>query len=257
MTMWMRERRDRRTVGEWSFELRDDEIADLAYRGRIALRSVRAVVRDRDWDTAAWTVGAIETDASTLLVPLRTDRPGAEIVGELRASASGRQLRISFDAVSVTAFATNRTGLVVLHPPQLAGAALTARHTDGTVSRTAFPTDIAPHQPVLDIAGIDWSHDGLDVALTFEGDVFEMEDQRNWTDASYKTYSRPLALPFPYELAAGERIVQSVTVAAAEAAPLRATSRDQPIVLRPGAAFPAVSVGAATAPDPAPRPAEP
>ena len=31
-----------------------------------------------------------------------------------------------------------------------------------------------------------------------------MEDQRNWSDASFKTYSRPLALPFPYPVAAGE-----------------------------------------------------
>jgi len=30
-----------------------------------------------------------------------------------------------------------------------------------------------------------------------------MEDQRNWTDASYKTYVRPLALPWPYTLATG------------------------------------------------------
>ena len=30
-----------------------------------------------------------------------------------------------------------------------------------------------------------------------------MEDQRNWTDASYKTYVRPLALPWPYTLAKG------------------------------------------------------
>ncbi len=33
-----------------------------------------------------------------------------------------------------------------------------------------------------------------------EGEVFEMEDQRNWTDASFKTYCRPLALPIPYRL---------------------------------------------------------
>ena len=29
------------------------------------------------------------------------------------------------------------------------------------------------------------------------GDVFEMEDQRNWTDASFKTYCTPLRQPFP------------------------------------------------------------
>ena len=45
-----------------------------------------------------------------------------------------------------------------------------------------------------------------------EGDTFEMEDQRNWTDASYKTYVRPLALPWPYLIAKGETIDQKVTL---------------------------------------------
>ena len=30
-----------------------------------------------------------------------------------------------------------------------------------------------------------------------------MEDQRNWTDASFKTYVRPIGLPWPYTLAKG------------------------------------------------------
>ncbi len=49
---------------------------------------------------------------------------------------------------------------------------------------------------------------GFAVTCRMEGDTFEMEDQRNWTDASYKTYVRPLALPWPYTLAAGERLSQ-------------------------------------------------
>src|SRR5215210_957137 len=50
------------------------------------------------------------------------------------------------------------------------------------------------------------------VTCRMEGDVFEMEDQRNWTDASYKTYVRPLALPWPYTLCAGESIAQRVSL---------------------------------------------
>ena len=118
----------------------------------------------------------------------------------------------SRDLESLTEFATNRTGLVVLHPPALAGTELTVRHSGGAVERTLFPGRISPHQPAFDIAGLSWSHDGLGVDVRFTGDVFEMEDQRNWTDASYKTYSRPLALPFPYPLAEGERVVQSIDV---------------------------------------------
>ena len=52
-----------------------------------------------------------------------------------------------------------------------------------------------------------------------EGDTFEMEDQRNWTDASYKTYVRPLALPWPYTIAAGDELDQSVTLTVEGSAP--------------------------------------
>ena len=45
-----------------------------------------------------------------------------------------------------------------------------------------------------------------------EGDTFETEDQRNWTDASFKTYCTPLGLPYPVTVAEGTRIVQSVTL---------------------------------------------
>ena len=48
--------------------------------------------------------------------------------------------------------------------------------------------------------------------VRFEGDTFETEDHRNWTDASFKTYVRPLALPWPYVLPKGETFTQSVTL---------------------------------------------
>ncbi|MBV9287293.1 MAG: hypothetical protein JO288_05630, partial [Hyphomicrobiales bacterium] len=41
---------------------------------------------------------------------------------------------------------------------------------------------------------------------------FEMEDQRNWTDASYKTYVRPLALPWGYTLGKGTRHEQAINL---------------------------------------------
>ena len=52
-----------------------------------------------------------------------------------------------------------------------------------------------------------------------EGDTFEMEDQRNWTDASYKTYCRPLARGFPFPVAAGETVEQTVEIRLLGSAP--------------------------------------
>ena len=51
-------------------------------------------------------------------------------------------------------------------------------------------------------------------SIRFEGDLWEMEDQRNWTDASYKTYSTPLRLPYPVEIQEGDRVWQRVTIEA-------------------------------------------
>ncbi|MEU1973001.1 hypothetical protein ABZ477_15205 [Microbacterium sp. NPDC019599] len=239
--------------GHWALELRDDELADLSYDGRTVLRSIRAVVRDRDWNTAGWVVEQVAESDSILELVLHTAGYGAELRGTVRVDATDDLLVVSFDAVSTTAFETNRTGLVVLHPPQLAGAALTIAHSDGSVEESSFPQAISPHQPAFDIAGLAWAHDGLDVDVRFMGDVFEMEDQRNWTDASYKTYSRPLSLPFPYPLAPGEHVRQSIAVRVSpgvDAAP--APDPDRLVLSDAGTAFPALVVGASSAPDPAP-----
>jgi D-apionolactonase len=54
--------------------------------------------------------------------------------------------------------------------------------------------------------------EGVFAECRMEGDTFEMEDQRNWSDASYKTYVRPLELPWPYALKAGVPIRQTITL---------------------------------------------
>lgn len=237
--------------GRWSLEVRGDELADIAIDDRVVLRSIRAVVRDADWDTADLVVDRVQAREETLTLHVRSEGLGSSFAGLLRVEAGSAHLRVLLDLESAAPFATNRTGLVVLHPPALAGTAVEVRHPDGTLSPGTFPREISPHQPVRDIAGLTWRVDDETVDLAFAGDVFEMEDQRNWTDASFKTYTRPLDLPFPYRVAAGERVRQSVTVSVAGALAPAPPASDA-ISLRPGGAFPEIVVGAATAPGPAP-----
>ncbi|SIT86913.1 hypothetical protein [Microbacterium sp. RU33B] len=238
--------------GPWSLELRDDELADIAYDGRPVLRAVRAVVRDRNWDTAPLVVDRVRETDATLTLHVRSAGLGSSFRGVVRVEARDARLVVIADLESEHPFETNRTGLVVLHPPALAGADLRVTHPDGREEATAFPESISPHQPVRDISGLAWTHGGLDVRLRFDGDVFEMEDQRNWTDASFKTYSRPLSLPFPYPISAGDRVVQTleIEVATTDAAP--GIPMTDTIALTSGEAFPAIAVAASTAPDPAP-----
>ncbi len=254
--MWSGEQDRTWHSGPWSLELRGDEFADLAYRGHVVLRSVRAVIRDRNWDSAALVVDRVDESGIALTLHVHSEGLGSDLRGIVRAELRGPgRLRLLADLESATAFETARTGLVVLHPPALAGTALHIRHSGGAVEHSRYPVPISPHQPAFDIAGLSWSHGGLDVDLRFAGDVFEMEDQRNWTDASYKTYSRPLALPFPYTLEAGERVVQSIDVSVSGTPAPTALPPVTRLRLEEGAALPAIAVSASTAPDPTPSPA--
>ena len=107
----------------------------------------------------------------------------------------------------------NRAGFVVLHPLRgVVGRPLRRRRPDGPIEDLVFPSRISPGQPVFDVAGLTHEVEGVSVEIDFEGEVFEMEDQRNWTDASFKTYCRPLTLPRPYDIAAGAVVTQRIEI---------------------------------------------
>ncbi|WP_433719323.1 hypothetical protein [Microbacterium laevaniformans] len=255
---WWGEDPRRWSAGRWSLGLRGDELAAISVDGVPVLRSVRAVVRDRDWNTVALVVERVQEHDASLTLHVRSRGHGSSFVGTVRVHAADSTLTVACDLQTTRPFETNRTGLVVLHPPTVAGTTLSVTHTDGSEQSTTFPRAISPHQPVLDIGALRWTHAGLAVEVVFSGDVFEMEDQRNWTDASFKTYSRPLALPFPVQLAAGARITQAVRVTARRATPAPAAEGPAPqtdaVALITAGRFPEIAVGAATGADPAPEP---
>ncbi|CAH0212072.1 hypothetical protein SRABI76_02290 [Microbacterium oxydans] len=247
---WRRQERDQRMLGTWSFERRDDEIADLRFGGRRVLRSIRPVVRDGDWNTVPLVVDSVAADGTATELAVRSE----VFAGTLRIELDDAALLVTLDLVAARDVDTNRTGLIVLHPPQLAGHDLAVGHPDGTTETTRLTAEISAHQPVFDIASLGWTDDGVQVHVEFTGDVFEMEDQRNWTDASFKTYSRPLSLPFPYRVAAGEHVVQSLRISAVpvEADVAADAPAETAITLHPAGRFPSIGVAASSAPDPAP-----
>ncbi len=75
------------------------------------------------------------------------------------------------------------------------------------------PSRIDAYQPFFQVRAL--KHEfapGAFVTVRLEGETFEMEDQRNWSDASFKTYPRPIGLPWPFEIAAGTRLAQTVSL---------------------------------------------
>lgn len=234
------------SAGAWSLELRGDELAEIRHHGVTILRGVRAAVRDRGWQTVPVVVSAVDSGSDSLTLALRHEGLGARLDSTLRTTVRGDELAITWQGVNETGFDTCRIGLVALHPASDSGRRAVVVHADGSTEDVAFPVSISPHQPVRDIREL-----RLDRAdIVFDGEVFEMEDQRNWTDASFKTYSRPLALPYPYRVEAGERVQQSITIRATGGGTDAVAADDDVIDLHRGGVFPAVGVEASTAPDP-------
>ncbi|HET6438423.1 MAG TPA: hypothetical protein VFG59_10200, partial [Anaeromyxobacter sp.] len=119
----------------------------------------------------------------------------------------------ALEGQALTTFLKNRIGFCVLHPDTCAGAPCRLTHADGKTEEATFPEPIAPQQPFLELRAI--SHEvapGQWAELRMDGDIFETEDQRNWTDASFKTYCTPLRLGYPVEIAAGTRVGQTISL---------------------------------------------
>src|SRR3984885_9595291 len=204
-------------AGPLSAELEAGNLRHIRYRGREMIRAISFIVRDNNWGTYAPQISQLDFHEGPDAFRVSYE---ALIEGEFRYSAvitgeNSGSLSFSGNGNAISDFLTNRTGFVVLHPIEgVAGTACTVEHVDGTIEETEFPLLIDPVQPMTALRAI--THEflpGLKVTCRMEGDTFEMEDQRNWTDASYKTYVRPLALPWPYSIAKGETIDQTVILA--------------------------------------------
>lgn len=108
-------------------------------------------------------------------------------------------------------FLRNRIGFCILHPiKECAGQPVFITHSDHSDSKDYFPHYISPYQPFKDITSMQWQVAGATATLHFTGDIFETEDQRNWMDASYKTYCTPLHLPFPAQVNKGDEKHQKI-----------------------------------------------
>ena len=225
---------------------------------REVLRGVYVAVRDRNWDTVLPRLSNVhvEQDADSFRITFdcRHQAGAVDFVWQATIVGDGQgTITFTMDGEARSTFLRNRIGFCVLHPiKECAGFPYRVLTADGSTERGAFPSAISPHQPVKEIQAI--AHAVLPdlwAEVRFTGDIFEMEDQRNWTDASYKTYCTPLRLPFPVAVPQGTRIAQSVTLALQGEAPRRppATGADLTFTLEPAAAagsLPPIGLGVAS-----------
>ena len=231
------------------------DLRSIRLNGVDVINRIYGAIRDHTWATIPGRRSELVVEAGPQLScdrPLRTHRrPGGLCVarGDRGNLGRGDHLRI------------RRRGEGSLRPeshrPVRAAPAEHLRRTGGDgPSRGRRDADGPVPGGRLDRAagrrlrgrrlGARWPlSDHVDADLTLEGDLFETEDQRNWIDPTFKTFSTPLRLPRPAQVEKGTRIRQRVVlrIVPAEPGSVRAvtpaavtTDRDRPadVVRTPG-----------------------
>lgn len=182
-----------------------------------AVRMIYFAVRDADWDTSPYTIEdeIVEQKEDGFSIHY-TSVHRLHLVhykATVSIKAEGNNVSFSVKGEALTAFQRNRIGICVLHPiKECSGQKVVVTKPDGSVYTSSFPIHIGPHQPFKNIKKMVCEMEQVKAEFVFDGDLFETEDQRNWADASYKTYSTPLDLPFPVAIEKGATLEQSVTI---------------------------------------------
>lgn len=205
--------------GPFTLLLEEGQLRRIRLGDREVVRRIYLSVRGPDWATPPAELSDLKVDAKAdhfAASYLLTFKKG-EIDFTWAVSITGGpegNIRVEARGKANSAFATNRVGICVLHPlRECSGMPALVRGMDDEAKEGRFPDLINPQQPFLgfkEIAHVvekEWL--GL---VRFEGETFEMEDQRNWTDGSFKTYCPPQSDPKPRRLEAGWETLQTATL---------------------------------------------
>lgn len=191
----------------WEFRAEDGEVRAIRFDGVPVVDRIYAAIRDENWATLTPTHQAtVGTETR-----FRLDDRYEWSVG---VESDADSLTVTFAGRARGEFRRNRIGLCALLPASLAGTPAGHSPQEGAaVERVTFPDRFTAEQPVPGFEGLrDLLLPSAGVQIEFRGDWFEMEDQRNWTDASFKIYSTSLRDPFPVTVHSGEEIRQSITI---------------------------------------------
>jgi len=216
------------------FDVVDGELRELTIDGLELVQRIFPTVRDKHWATCTPLLlhadlhrhGSAVQHSAWLAYRVDAARVDVRVALEIVTEGSGRcHLTYELEATFDVETPYNRIGIAVLHPLSQVGAEATwggAQRVPAAPGTLTLPAVIHPqcradgHE--VPIAGpyrdLTITDEGAHLLWQFEGDDFEMEDQRNWSDASFKSYCTPLSLTIPHVAPPGSSIRQKLTLLA-------------------------------------------
>ncbi|NLE45511.1 MAG: hypothetical protein GX620_12395 [Chloroflexi bacterium] len=222
-------------AGPLTLEFESGDVRYVRFGQVELVRRVYVAIRDHNWNTIRGRMSnlCIDADEDHFTITFDSDHEAGDLRFGWRATITGSSdgvISYAMDGVAGSAFRYCRIGFCVLHPiRECAGRPYVAQTSDGPVAgelpllidpqlmENGLEKPMFPSFSDLTIR----MEDGLETRFEFAGDLFEMEDQRNWTDGSFKTYCTPIALGYPFVAEKGAAFHQDVTL---RVTPLPATA---------------------------------
>jgi hypothetical protein len=207
-------------AGPLSLSFVSGEIRNVELGSREVLHRIYVAVRDRNWRTVPGMVLEVKKTIGpeSFELQFEAENKKGDIDFCWRGSVVGQRdgtVSFTMQGAARSTFWRNRIGFCVLHSSaEWAGRSCSIETVDGGLRDRIFPRLISPHQVFSGVRAMSYEvQPGIKVQVRLEGETFETEDQRNWSDASYKTYCPPLSIPFPSTIRAGAKVSQAVTLA--------------------------------------------
>jgi hypothetical protein len=223
------------------------------------VQRVYVAVRDAPWNTipAEYTSWQVDVGEDRFTVRFRASHRHAAIAFDWEGSIEGTPdgvIRYTMDGVCRGSFQYSKIGFNVHHA--LAGSVGRPyrAQTAGGELHGSLPEAIDPQRIVGGtLSGMFDPYeelaievvDGVEAVIRLDGDLMELQDHRNWTDANFKSYATPLALGFPFDSVDGLRIRQVLTIQARGGVAMASPKRDPVIEIGEplGRRLPAIGFG--------------
>ncbi|HEY0828551.1 MAG TPA: hypothetical protein VGE40_10680 [Bacilli bacterium] len=197
--------------------MEDGSLRYIKVNGIEMIRSLLVTVRDQNWGTAPGKFSSISVDQKEHYIDIsfQAIHQQEDIDFRWRGNIHIRKdgnLIYFMDGEAHADFLKNRIGFCLLHPMDLAGSEVEVETADGRF-KSLFSKLITPEDPFVNMKSMAIvTKDRLNMNILFEGELFQTEDQRNWTDGSYKTFCTPLHLPYPIAMTKGTKVKQTVSI---------------------------------------------
>ena len=192
-------------------------LRNIKYNDIEILKLISFLVRDKNWNN--YTPDIIKTTSYNKNNTLHFEfdlkyGDTEELEVKILISIGDNSLKLMASGKFLTDFWTNRIGFNLLLPLEgVVGQEVKVTKSDNTVEKIKFPLNIKPDQPMIKFNNLSYDmFNSINLNIQFKGIHFEMEDQRNWGDASYKIYSGSLLDPFPYKENQGSLFHQEIEI---------------------------------------------